>query len=711
MIFPPEFMYENKPFLFSPTFKLKSVDAILTRRDWSDNGGLSIGSTVHGRNIKTSISGTFYALEDSRQYYHAAHGGVKASLPNDVLISDYKEFTNFGEGTTIAGYNVFRFDKLDTAGIFWGTKANVHKSAVIKLDSAKQELNNTSTLVFSAGAQVSKADAASQAVYLDQNNVQTFEIVNVTAGLSDTRYGKVDTPHEFIFTGTLVTFTEDELDIVRAGTTLPKNVEVWGGDCYVTPHLFKISDTQYGVSNSEKFENLGGLNLINGVKNWEKAFNDLEVASECNMSIPVPYKNMSQYVQVIMESEYNAGVLDNEVINTITTANTDFIIYGINASSEGASRVPLTYEINTNHKKQNSDKIFRIKDPLLETNNKFRARLIYTDQKVYQTAITGFDIFRVLNFYDLEETYGSIHSLATAGDELYSLQEKGIAYIGIGERVLETTEALQLSVQSGSYIGNVMYIDSDRGTQHLRSVLKTGTAVYFIDNRNKTFNRLAGKSMDILSEATMATTFRGLLANTVDENKIFTLYDPTHKQMWITGDTFCYIFDEARQMWVANYDFPNDQLKGAAYVGQTLYLAEEFNGINIHSMYTGDRGQLFDVAVVPSVTSIVNPNMEVAKTYDAILVPSENPLKAFDITIERPTSILTQTLTNQTLDVTTRGESNYRAATLRGASNARLRGLAARVKLKWHNISDDELNVRVRVPSFLIKYRLSENKF
>ena len=715
MIYPPEFLYQNTPFVFSPTYRARTVDAILTDRFNNDFSNLSIGSTVRGRNIKTSMVSSFYALEDDRHYYDSQHNGVKPLLrTSDSLLTDYNEFVNFAEPGTVGGFSVFNYDKLDTPGIFWGTKATVNKCGVLKLDSSKTEINSNSALAFAAGVQVSKAGNATIAFDTVNQKVQTFEIVNIVAGLEDTRYGKETTPHEYIFTGTMVTFTEAELPTVAAGTTLPKTVDVWGGDCYVTPHLFKISDTNYGLSNSEKHEGIGGLNLLNGVRNWEKSFNDLNVASECNMSIPVPYKNSAQFLQVVLESEYNAGVMDNEIISTVTTTNTDFPIFAHNSSSEQSCRVPLSYELNQNHKKQNSDKIFRIKDPLLEVNNNFIARVVYTDQKVYQTSINGFDIFRVLNFYDLQEAYGAVHALALAGDDLYALQEKAVVYIGIGERTLETTDALLLSVQSGSFIGTVMYVTVNKGTQHLKSVIETGSAIYFIDNRNKTFNRLAGKQLDIISEATVATTFREYLVDSIAEKELLTLYDPTHKQLFVSShnatDQFCLIYDEARSMWVSRYDFAGNSLLGGAYSSQNLYLlGKTATELNVYSMYTGDYGQLFGTAVVPSVSVIVNPNMEVAKVFDALLLPGDNPLKAYDVSIGDPDS---QVVSNSTLVVPTRGEGNFKTVTLRDGNGARIRGLNAKFKLKWHNSSDDpSLNVAAKLPSLITKYRISENRF
>jgi hypothetical protein len=719
MIFPPEFMYENKPFTFSPTYSIKTVDAALMQLKAANFSDISIGTTTLGRNIKTSIAGTWFATTDGVYYYDSTHGGAKAGFSSRTKqINAYDQFNNFDEGRAVGGFNMFRYDKLDTPGFVWGLKANTQKCGVIQMSSAKNEINYDSALPFAAGSQIAKGAGASQAFYTDfLTYSQTIEIANVIANLDDARYGALTTPHEFIFTGAKVVFSESELVAVRSKSSLPKDVTVWGGDCYVSPALFKLSDTMYGVSSSEKYEGLGGLNLTDSVRNWEKAFNDLQTDSECAISIPVPYKSCAQYIQIVLENEYNQAIIDNEVVvelgrNVPPVGMIPTPVPGLDFSAEGSCRVPLTYQVNPNHKRQNDEKIFRIKDPFLTDNTHFGSRVIYSDQKVYQTSVNGFDIFRVLNIHDLEETYGNIHSLSLVNNDLYSLQEKAVTYFGIGERTLETTDALTLAVSSGEFIGTVTLISNKRGTQHIKSVVNTGDALYFTDNFNKTINRLAGRQVEVISEGSIASSLRSQLNLAIPENKIISGYDPIRKQIW-TGniastDTFCYVFDEARNLWVSNYDFIPNAFKGLAYSNQALHILgfHTSGNIAVGTMYTGPRTSLLGTDVDPTVTFSINPNMEVGKVFDDILVATTERLDSIDLLVERDSILGPQVVNGIILDVTSRGEGNYRAKVLRDSDNARLRGLFATAKLWWKRNSPQAI-----VTSVLTKYRPSENKF
>ncbi len=715
MIFPPEFLYENKSFTFSPAYKLEPVDAALLRTKFTDFSDLSIGSATRGRNIKTSVSGTFHALRDSQYYYDSTHTGGKTSLSSAVGLNAYEEFSNLSTGSVVGGFNIFKYDKLETPTISWGSKAMVQKCGVVKLDSSKSEINSDGARTFVAGTQPVRPASATQDFYLtDDTFTQTIEIANITSDLGDSRYGVYSTPHDFIFTGTIVTFSELELATVEAGGSLPKTVDVWGGDCYVSPHLFKLTDTTYGVTNSEKFES-AGLSVLDATRNWERAFSDIASGTDCALSIPVPYKNAAQYIQVILESEYNSGVIDNEVLNVVTTSGglpVKMPVYGLNDSSESSCRIPLTYQLNHNHKKQNSDKIFSIKDPLLSDNLTFGSRFLYSDQKVYQTSINGFDIFRVLNFKDLEETYGDIHKLVIVGNDLYSLQERAVTYIGIGERTLETTDALTLAVQSGSFIGNIIVIDSNRGTQHLKSVFSTGNSAYFVDNRNQTVNRLAGRQIDIISEPSVASTFRTSLETALPEKDLITIFDPVLKQLWFvyngSSNQFCYLFDEARNIWVGNYQFSASSLFGGGYINQKLYLiGKESSNIVVGEMYTGVRSSLFGNSTFPSIQVVANPDMEIGKVFEDLLIPSSDRLYSFDYVVNREGLLGDQASVNNSLNISSRGEGNFRAKVLRDNAGARLRGSYAKIKLYW----EPGTSTASYLPSILTKYRLSENRF
>jgi len=715
IVFPPEFMYEDKPFTLSQSYTLNTIDAALCKGQYTNFSDYAEGVATAGLNIKTSYSGTFHALVDGQYYYNAGHNGAKASIASTKTLKSFEPFNNLDSPSLNSGMSLFNHSEFVTEGLNWGYPGNVQKCGVFILNESASELNAGGTLTFAAGAQEAHTSATYAFYTTSGDYVHTIEIANVLANLPDERYGPYETPHNFISTGAVYVFDSSELGDVINGSSLPVDIEVWGGDCYTVPHLFKITDTVYGITNPNKYGGIGGdaTNLVT-VENWERAFND-DTANQAAVGVPVAFKNGAQFVEIVLESEYNPSVMDTELVNVVDTegvSTNEIPVYGVE-TFESACRVPLTYNINHNHKKTNNDKIFSVKDPLLNENTRFGARVIYSDQKVYQTSITGFDTFRVLNIKDLEEAYGDITKLTVVGDDLYALQENAVSYIGIGERTLETSDGLTLSVQSGSFLGNVLPIDTMRGTQHLRSVLNTGQAAYFIDNSNQTINRLSGRQLQVLSEQHISSTLRNVLGADYLEKNLHAIYDPVRKQCWFVNNsdsnTFCYIFDEARNMWVANYQFVGNTLMGGVFTNHNLWLMGKVGSpTSVYSMYTGDRTVLFGTTVTPNVKFVTNPHMEFSKTFDDLLVIANDRLGTVDFTVSREAALGDQTVTGITLDVSSRGEGNFRAKILRDSVGARMRGQLAIGNLKWQTGAGE---LMVAVPSILTKYRVSESRF
>lgn len=715
IVYPPDFMYNQIPFILNQNYSLNTVDAALVKGKYSDFSVYGEGVSDPGMNIKTSMSATFYAVQDQQYYYNSSHNGAKPVIGGTRKIKAFEAFDNFGTPTVVGGLNVFNHDKFTTEGISWGQAGAVQKCGVFVLDEALTEVNISGSVPFAAGSQISRDDEY-EFYTTDGTYVHTIEIANVVADLPDDRYGPYDTPHNFVSTGAIYLFDSVELAQVQAGNSLPVDVEVWGGDCYTVPHLFKITDTVYGTTNPNKYGTLVGGDSTNleTVQNWERAFND-DASNQAAVCVPVPFKNAAQFVQVVLESEYNPSVMDLEVVNVVTSegsTSNKIPVYGI-TNFETSCRIPLTYRLNHNHKKENSDKIWSIKDPLLKDNTEMSARLIYSDQKIYQTSHSGFDVFRTLNIKDLAEVDGDITKLIVVGDDLYCIQERAVSYVNVGKGTVETADGLSLSIQSGDVISNIIPLDNTRGSAHLRTVLNTGHAAYFVDQFNRTINRVAGRQVQVLSEEEIASTLRTLLDEPIDQNKLFSLYDPVRKQVWFvnnsTVNSFCLLYDEARQLWVANYQFPAGTLTGGVYTNDNLWLTSKVGSpAAVNTMYTGERTILFGTTVTPNVKFAINPNMEFSKVFDDLLVTSSDRLNEVDLIVTRELSLGDQSVSGITLDVTSRGEGNFRAKVLRDSSGARLRGLVAEANLKWKS---GDTTVASILPSVLTKYRISENRF
>lgn len=726
MVFPPQSMYtQNSKYVFNQSNKLETVDACKLNTLWKEH---DTSVAYDGNEIESSVSGTFYALRDDLYYYDDAHSGAKAALRSSTFVMNgFKDFDNFTEGTSLNGKDVLLYSNLTTEGLSWdGVKPpSAQRCAVVDINNFTP-INNSSSLTFAAGGTTVTAydingfyltgTYGTTSTERATDYINTIEIVNCISELSDDRYGATEAPASYVWTGTKVVFTNAELPTVQAGTTLPKTVDVWGGDCIVSAHTFKLTDTTFMCVNQQKFATGVGLTRTQVVDRWGRSFYDKASGASSELVMPVALKNNAIYLQIYLESEFNGYVMDYNHLG-LSTGSTYLTnsLYGVNYNAEESGcRVPLNYNYNLNISKKNNDKVFTSVDQNIPAITELKSRIMYSDIKLYQTQTEGFDIFRVLNYYDLLEGQGKITKLVVLGDSLYALQDSAVNYLGLGERVLETTDANQLSVRTGDVVGNVITIDNRRGCQHLRSVVNAGNAIFFADVANKSVNKLQGQQLELISSSGLESTFRTLFSSTQLEKNLIGVYDPIKKEYWIgtSAGTYCYIWNDALELWVSNYEFANNNLLGGLYTNKKMYVigaGTDTNTISVHEMYTGANTYFMGVYVVPEVTFIVNPEPDIAKRFDAVLINSSDRLNNLNMTVEREAILGTQVATGIDLaTVSSRGEGNFKVKTLRDASGARLRGLNSVYNIEWQSSVSAP---QVSLASVLSSYTLSAKIF
>lgn len=726
-IFPQPNMYGDTPYVFSGNEKLQTIDYFATKVDTEDFSAATI--TDRGNHINTKIAGNFYALRDGDYFLDSTH--VKTITDADNQVVDYAFIDNLASGVVLAGEKVLQYNELSTEGVSLGYEPTNQKMAVVKLtDSYADEgstartfanitknnyatgglINTTGTLVFEDDTidigNYTNSFITDYSGYSENSSyVQALRIVNVIKGeIGDDRYGDPQDQHEYISTGAKYAFSTLELVDVAAGNSLPIDLEVWGGDCFVGYHIFKVSDSTYSVVNQTK-NNGSPETTIDLLTKWGQLFLTTTSGTDAKLMLPVALEKVGQYVQVFLESEYNGEVRDYDVL--VKKGASGDVPY-FNVSSEGSIRTPLTYKYNINLSKQNDEKVYLSKPENFVEQNEFEARIVISDQKIYNSDIQGFDTFRVLSAFDLEESGGHITKLALAGDNLYAVQERKIVYLPVGATQIEQTNAGILSVGTGDDIGRPIVIDTNRGSQHLRAIVEAGGVLYVPDNRNKAIYAVSGTELSIISDQLNATYWREKFAvAAIPENQLIGVYDAIRKEYWVAhtgvslGSLFCQRFNEVKNEWHGNIEIPSNLYAGVT-TNQLLYLCGVDSGnIVVASMYTGDYGQMFGSSVTPRISFSVNPDGPLSKVFDNLMFEASDRLGEMDLVVVREQALGNQAVSGTILDIAPI-ENNYRIKILRDSGNARLRGLRMDATVKWK-----EGNFTSILSSVVTKYRPS----
>jgi hypothetical protein len=699
MIFPQNHMYDDGVFTLSGSEKLQTIDFCTLRLAPTE-----YSSGIAGDLMNTKIKGTFYALDAGDYYFDPAWSG-KSLAESLAPINGYIAFKNLGISDSLNGKKIMDYDSLKTANVDYGFAPQIQKSVVVDAPTIdNHEVMGVRTLTFAnagatavVGSSVPLFSGNPSLTYENQNTisnkyvteysgfsssyVQAIKIVNIINDYSDDRYGDIDAEHEFISTGASYIFNPTELANIAAGSTVDVNIDVFGGDCFVSPHTFKISDGAYSVVNQQKWNTPGTADSSsNLISKWSKYFLN---SSGSAISLPIGLEGVAQFVTVILESEYNGGVMAQDLL--ISLGFTNNIPIMTSSGGEENLKAPLTYRYNINLSKQNDEKVYLPLPSFNFQKNDFPARVLWSDQKIYNTDDIGFDVIRVLNFKDLEEKNGKITKLALEGDNLYAIQEKGIVGLPVGETQLTTTDAGSLSIGTSSFLGRPIMIDDKRGGQHLKGIVETGSIIYIPDVNNKAVYALIGNQLQPIhdGEFNNETLFRTLFSTVPTQRSLKGIYDAFRGEYWIAGANYCYRFNEKRKQWISNFEFPSGSLSGGVSTNSKLYLVSKIaNLISVKSMYTGIANSLFGTIVTPRVTVSINPDDPISKTFDNQMYVATQRLATADFTVEREDELTDQVVSGTIIEVPS-VEGNYRIKLPRASTLERLRGLRMITTIKW----------------------------
>jgi len=715
-IYPSANMYGDttNTFQYTGTEKLDFIDRCLVKLNFSSFG--SLGKTmVDGDDVNTNITGNFYALSDG-DYYFDSTWAAKSITNTNVPINSYAYFENLGQPTSIAGKTILDYEGLQTKGVTVGYQPSVQKSAVIKLGGdIIPDLNNRSTsTVFKNGtlnplnpggdiiagsgvkysANVTNDYINTYSSFTNNSYAGAISIANVKLNLNDNRYGEINAFHNYQYTGASYTFDSSEITTLQnGGTVTVTNLEVWGGDCFVGPQVFKVCDSTYSVVNQQN-NFVGSDTKEVDAKKWYSIF--LATGLNRAITMPIAVENAGQYITVILESEYNGEVRDLDVLTETTT-----IVNGIpvlNNKTKDTIRTPLTYKYNINLSQQNSQKVFESKLQHSFTQTDFNSRVPYSDIKIYNSDQAGFDVWKVADYVDLPEQRYAITKLAVAADQLYAIQEKGVVYLPVGNRQIEETDAATLAVRTGDVIGRPVVVDSQRGSQHLRSIIETGDRIYVPDNRNADIYVLTGTILESITENN-ETIFRNLLNTTLPSNALRGYFDFFYNQYWLTidGDT-SHIYNQDRKLWIGDYEFTPFS---AVYQENTFTTDKEGSSLSVYSLTNTTLPVILSgVEVTPRVTICINPDADLSKTFDVLMLAASDRLLEGDILIENESG--NQTVTGIDFDIPSI-EGNFRIPIPRIDSDSisRARGLRALLTIKWNDL-------RSYLQSVYTKYDLSK---
>lgn len=731
-VFPPLDTYNNngepiEPYINRPNDKVVNADiAFLKLKSFEDSNQDS--SWTNGNFGNTNVSGAFFAVESDDYFYIYTGSPTPISAPSleRSKIPNVAEAIKIPANSSGATFenkslgmitqNVCRYDDIEVDGLNEGKKPTNQPMTAIRLENEFIEdvtlrsfdaTPTTRTAIASATAVKSVIDAdlidelenefvTEKTSYFTEAStyVGAVEIVNIERDVDDLRYGDAEDDLPFQFTGASYYFSDVELgtagvDGIRNGDSTPVDIEVWGGDCFIAPHTFKISDSTYSLTCERDVTDTNYENAQNQTSKWEYYFKKLPANENSqDISRPFPLKGVSQTITVLLESEVNPSFKEKPQHNSYNYDPT---------SAVGSSNLPVPvvddagqirskfkYYFSQDYARQNTYKIFFPYQSFDVNNTTFSARIPYSDQKIYNSSIEGFDRFRALSFYDLDESHGALHSLVESGDRIFAIQDQAFSYVPVNAQIIESADGGNIAVQSGVVIGTVQKIDTSYGTQHPNTVKSDSGMIFFVDQLRGEVCMFDGQQVKLISRVGMESFFNDeLLLNPT----ISTFYDRKNKEygIYFSGRDSA-VFSAIDGVWVSRFPENTDiTTYGGARVGDHMMMIGANGTDNVYSgrLYspTASVGTWWGSQFIPTVKMYVNPEPEIVKAFDGFTVIADRIIDPQSFVVTKSDGTLSTA--NLSSAVISDKEGTFRLKNLRDASNARSRGVYGELEIDF----------------------------
>jgi hypothetical protein len=746
MVFPTSMMYQNGTdvidvFNDNSIKSLKIVDSVGLKFHTGDFTSEPSGNTA-GEGKYRNETHTLYATTNDQYYYEDGQTGktkintITGFDHQDIRVLEFGYMENFAqeytlrtsvEDLTAPSVGGFESMRMSTSN---DTKPDNMRAGIVVTnkglrDPSYETLTSAGDIEYDyngtagAGVGISSADPSSDTA--DTDIISSLLVVNATADLSDSRYGDETDYNEFIPVqfekngsnklSTVYLFTATELSSVASASSVPISVDVWGGDCFISRHNFKISNGTLRLTNDDgiTYSATGDLTQY-----WGAEFEVWETEFTAAYGMPVGVDGYSQIIQLFLESKINGDVIQRDSCQT-AGSNLSLI-----ENSSFEIRIPFDYNYMLSYSMENANKVFFSDNILDRDTNKYESRILYSKTKILNTDVEGFDEFPVNNIYDLENKYGSLTKLIHFRNRMYGIQQDAVTYIPVQARVIETDVTTnQLAVRSANIIDLHQSVSTTFGSQHINSVITSDLALFFIDAERKKIVSFSD-STAMISEQNMATYFNNNLSTNISEGDLRLAYDLVNYKL-ITGrkyngsESWSIVWNDKFKVWESELDTASDS-DPMAYVqsNDDLYvMGLDYNGnLAIYKMYDSTDSTFMGKTFIPSVTYISVPKEGFPSTFDTLTVDSSGKMKDVKMTVYRDSDVNDYYTNNMSLSIQPT-EGVYKIKTLRNInpdnnsrSGQRLRGSYVESFMRW----DETSNEIISLSSVATKYRPSRRQ-
>lgn len=487
-----------------------------------------------------------------------------------------------------------------------------------------------------------------------------LSIVNIIKGLDDFRYGELNREHNFLPTGTH--------GRVLSPTTPLTNIDVFGGDTFISKCYFKTTSSAAGIFDRTNVLPFRFENTVRGYPDWH------EVAS------------------AYVESDVNLDLQADKYTYPCTRGQVgrDF-------------NYDYSYPYNFSYSVKNLSKVFRNFQQNNDENTDYGSRIIYTDKHIINSLDDNFARIRIGSKYDMDASFGDIEKLSRLSNDVYCLQRNGFSYIPIGKRTIEDGNGGEMVINTTDTITAPQYMLTKNGCQDIATVKESKNSLLWLDRERREVFMFQGKGSQPsrISDLGMNSYFNENISN-----EVWAAYDFDKEEYHIQINVYSVVFSEKLGVWTSRLFTGIENRLFSGSDGLNV-IGTKNNGVGIERMYAGsDYGSILDDYLSCEIELISNEDIDASKVFDAIRIDSTYQMSTGRMKVNTDNNTLLDTQ-NYALPIRQAREGGYEIYTIRDFNTGqRMRGKAMIIK-----IGDVDTTNHLSVASVITKYRISNKRF
>lgn len=298
-------------------------------------------------------------------------------------------------------------------------------------------------------------------------------------------------------------------------------------------------------------------------------------------------------------------------------------------------------------------KFFPKPDPFI-SSSEFVNRFFVSEIKINGELTDAWSVFKTLNYWDVEGSYGPINGVSVLQDQVYFIQDKAFGKLLVNPKTaITSTSGEEIQLGRGNVIDSHEYVSVETGSTHQFSFLKSAYSLYFIDTRhNKIYQFNQGRPL------TPESDLKGLhgwcinniygnlevidkpvyFNSTIGINGIHGVYDYVNNELIYTlsrGDrgvvvgmerpdpsqaSFTLVYNEKLNVFTAFYThYPKNYITN----NRVFVSADPTNLQELYLHNNGDYGEFYGVLKESSVTFTSNGKPESTKVFNNLMIETE----------------------------------------------------------------------------------------